>query len=416
MSSSAGVETANAIVGPLADERMVLRDGAMRLARLAAVDFAGFTREQLADHSLAMISACEQVGVPAAHFVAVAQNQVCALTKGHHSMSAALNVSCKVSRRRAAQYALIGSAKDRYRLFYESLLAGRIGLGHIEAVHPVWRAVDRCQFNDAEAALVELAELCTPEEFANYLAEWRNHADEDKALDEYIRKQTNQHFQYGFDLFGNVHYSGTVAPEHAEPFIETIETEANNHRDQATRPSHARGDALVELVLNPDGKYRARLEVLVPEHGSASTGPLSERIRHPFDRGFSTIFYPRTARGTLIPRAIVSDIRSRGARVNEHSVNGAGTIVADRHAGRSFTTKQRRLIRLRDTHCQHRGCSRLARSCEYDHIEPHDHGGPSLIRNGQLLCRFHHRWKHRDDPGPNRPTIFDDRPVFVQLE
>ncbi|MGI9610204.1 MAG: HNH endonuclease signature motif containing protein [Acidimicrobiia bacterium] len=50
------------------------------------------------------------------------------------------------------------------------------------------------------------------------------------------------------------------------------------------------------------------------------------------------------------------------------------------------------------------------------HIKPWDDGGTTVIRNGQLLCRMHHRWKHRDEPGPNSPAIFDDSPLIIRLE
>jgi len=448
------------ISGPLAAERRVLLDAALRQAELAMNDCSGFTREDLADHSLALTSSIERASVVSARFAAVAQEQACGLTRGQHSMTAALNSETGISRRRAAQLDLAGSAPARYPLFYESLLVGEITVGHIEVVHPVWKSVDRKQFCVAEEALVDLARKCTPEEFADYLAEWRNHADEDAALDEYIRNHADQHFQYGYDVFGNVHYSGTVGPEHAEPFIHTIETEADNHTTKDNKPSEAKGDAVVELVLNPDGKYRAHLEVLVPEHHDCSCGdtreavvepeddrPFSDtaeehiarmwtahqarrdaeddhhtsiaralQIREPQDLGFSTIYWPRTARGTLLPSAVVQRMKTGRARVRTHRVDADGNVADDRRGGRHFGEVQKRLIRLRDNRCRHSGCRRTARSCEYDHVEPHEHGGPTLIRNGQLLCRFHHRWKHRHDPGPNRPTIFQDRPLDVLLE
>ena len=68
---------------------------------------------------------------------------------------------------------------------------------------------------------------------------------------------------------------------------------------------------------------------------------------------------------------------------------------------RDFTERQKRQIRLRDRTCPHHGCTSPARYCEYDHIQPHAKHGPTKITNGQLLCKFHHKWKHRNDPRPN---------------
>ncbi|NNE96349.1 MAG: HNH endonuclease, partial [Acidimicrobiales bacterium] len=358
-----------------------------------------------------------------ARFMAYADANAAALTKGAHTMSGLANSECGVSRRQGASLNLLGTAPDRYPRFYIALLKGRIGPGHIEVLHPVWKKIDKHQFNACEQQLVELAELCTPEEFADHLAEWRCLADEDAALDEYVANLAKQHFQYGFDLYGNAHYSGSVGPEHAEPFIETIEVNAAAKREHGVKPSETLGSAIVDLVLNPNGKYRARLEVLVPEsrgglthHARGVAHEMLFSFHAPQDRGFSAIYWPRTARGTLIPPAIVSDLRAKGAKVTEHNVDTDGNIVNDGSAGRHFTAVQKRLIRLRDNHCKHAGCRTPVSRCEYDHVEPYEHGGSTTIRNSQTLCRFHHRFKHRHDPGPNRPTIFDNRPLTILLE
>ncbi len=423
--------------GPLAAERRVLLHAGLQQIELAMTDCEDFTREDLADHSILLTAAVEHASVVSARFAAVAQEQACGLTKGQPSMAAALNSEARISRKRGAQLDLVGSAPDRYGIFYQSLLDGDISLGHIEVLHPVWRVVDGLQFAAAEKRLAELAAMCTPEEFRSYLGEWRNHADEDGALDEYLRNQAKQHFQYGFDLFGNVHYSGTVGPECAEPFVETIETEARVPVAEAKLPSQRLGDAVVELILNPDGKYRAQLEILsfdgaaevqraetladlakdpdrllanqtMEEHWSFMAR--TNRIRDRFDQGFNTIHGARTARGTHVPAAVVERLQMDGARVRTHAVNSAGNIVGDRDAGRHFNTLQKTLIRLRDNRCRHIGCRRTR--CEYDHIVPAERSGPTLIRNGQLLCRFHHRYKHRRDR--HGSTVFDDSLVHLE--
>ena len=38
-------------------------------------------------------------------------------------------------------------------------------------------------------------------------------------------------------------------------------------------------------------------------------------------------------------------------------------------------------------------CTRSARSCDSDHIQPHDRGGPTCSDNIAPLCRKHHRLK-----------------------
>lgn len=414
------VEVEQRFEGPLLLERAVMSAATRGLDRLLAVDTTHFTREELADHSLEIVRATDRLRTGSARFMAFADHNAAALTRGERKMSSLVNSQCGVSKRQGRELNLLGAAAERYVLFYKAVLDGRIGPGHIEVLHPVWAKVDRRHFEVCQEALLGVAEVCTPERFAEELEKWRNLVDEHPCLDEYLANQAKQHMTYGFDLFGNVHYSGTVGPEHAEPFIGTLETEAANHNTAHLKPSQARGKALVELVLNPDGKYRARLEILVPETDRGrvedSEKSPSRQIPDPHDFGFDGVLVPRTARGTLIPKAIVDRIRRGGSKLTIHGVDEAGNIAGDCDAGRHFGAVQKRLIRLRDNRCRHHGCRRPASDCEYDHVVPHEHDGPTLIRNGQLLCKRHHRFKHRHDPGPHRSTIFDDSPLAVLLE
>jgi hypothetical protein len=65
---------------------------------------------------------------------------------------------------------------------------------------------------------------------------------------------------------------------------------------------------------------------------------------------------------------------------------------------RLFTGATRTAIRLRDRQCVHPSCDAPAERCEIDHVEPFEDGGLTTQVNGQLLCGFHHRWKHRRLP------------------
>ena len=58
---------------------------------------------------------------------------------------------------------------------------------------------------------------------------------------------------------------------------------------------------------------------------------------------------------------------------------------------RSFTGAVRRIIDIRDGHCQHPGCDEPAVRCDADHITPRNHGGITCLCNGQLLCAYHNR-------------------------
>ena len=66
---------------------------------------------------------------------------------------------------------------------------------------------------------------------------------------------------------------------------------------------------------------------------------------------------------------------------------------------RSFTGAVRRIIEIRDQHCQHHsGCNEQASRCDVDHIHPHSNGGNTCICNGRLLCPTHNRIPQLRDP------------------
>jgi hypothetical protein len=67
----------------------------------------------------------------------------------------------------------------------------------------------------------------------------------------------------------------------------------------------------------------------------------------------------------------------------------------------------RELVILRDQHCVFPWCSRDARACDLDHVEPYDEDGPpgqTRPENLAPLCRRHHRcktsgrWRYRRRP------------------
>ncbi len=74
MDSSAGRNVE--LSGPLAAERRVLLDAALRQAELAMNNCSGFSREDLADHSLALTSSVERASVVSARFAAVAEERL----------------------------------------------------------------------------------------------------------------------------------------------------------------------------------------------------------------------------------------------------------------------------------------------------------------------------------------------------
>ncbi len=66
------------------------------------------------------------------------------------------------------------------------------------------------------------------------------------------------------------------------------------------------------------------------------------------------------------------------------------------YAQRFATPAQRRALAVRDGNsCAHPGCTVPDWQCVAHHIVPWDAGGPTVLSNLVLLCRYHHRLVHR---------------------
>ena len=61
-------------------------------------------------------------------------------------------------------------------------------------------------------------------------------------------------------------------------------------------------------------------------------------------------------------------------------------------------TKLYRAVVIRDGHCRWPGCDRPGWQCDVHHVIRREHGGPTVIENGALFCKFHHhRGAHSRD-------------------
>jgi hypothetical protein len=80
-------------------------------------------------------------------------------------------------------------------------------------------------------------------------------------------------------------------------------------------------------------------------------------------------------------------------------VNGPSEILDVGRSTRPATPAQWKALVLRDVHCQHPGCRQPPRRCQAHH-KSHwapPYYGRTDLDNLELLCRFHHRERHKHD-------------------
>lgn len=75
-------------------------------------------------------------------------------------------------------------------------------------------------------------------------------------------------------------------------------------------------------------------------------------------------------------------------------LNGEGRVLDIGREQRPFPLRLRRAVAARDGGCSAPGCSMPAPWCEVHHIQHWEHGGPTSVDNGVLLCSHHHHAVH----------------------
>lgn len=79
---------------------------------------------------------------------------------------------------------------------------------------------------------------------------------------------------------------------------------------------------------------------------------------------------------------------------------------------RTFTGVVRKIVEVRDRHCQHpAGCDVPWSKCDVDHIIPHSEGGITRQEDGRLECRPQNRNPVLHSKGPSTVTVYDDDPI-----
>ncbi|MFW2380932.1 MAG: hypothetical protein ACN4GZ_04165 [Acidimicrobiales bacterium] len=267
MASSAG--NPHSTSGLLGEEQAALGEIGALVNRVACADLSAVTREELADIVAEMAAESERLSAMAGRCMEVGERSACSYTKGERTMISLVNAKGRVSRQRASSMRRTGRATYQFPNFHAALLARQITLAHIDLMTKWGKKANSHQLRDAEPALAALAVLATPEEFEDALRTWVAVADPDEHLDEFLRSQARRHLHLQPDLFSNVHVTGVLDPLLGEQVMNTVFDNARRLQEENRNLSiaEANHDALVRLVLDPDGEgtVRPNLEILVPE-------------------------------------------------------------------------------------------------------------------------------------------------------
>ena len=200
-------------------------------------------------------------------------------------------------------------------------------------------------------------------------------------------------------LEGRSNISGELSGDAAE----TVTTALNTFMDKPSEtddrtPAQRRADALVricQIALHQGAAgVRAAANVTITvdwatftRSGSGGLGVMDGQYTGPIDR-------------RDIDRLLCDSKISRVIMGPDSKPLDVG------RSQRAFTDPQRRAIIARDQGCGWIGCEIPGGWCEVHHHTHWEHGGPTCIENGCLLCPYHHRFLHRH---PDWTTTFTNQ-------
>jgi hypothetical protein len=382
-------------------EQLGRRVDALRIAAAAEVDAR--SRRELGDESLSRRHACPTG--------AALVSQITRVSAGEASRRV------RVGRALALRTTLTGEVLPaEFALVAEAVASGRMG---VEAAAAVIRHLDEAsrsasleELRIAEAHLVATAETNTADFVAAIARGWRERLDPDGAepREEELRRQ--RRFILGREVDGLTAFSGLADPVNAALLRAAI----------AERTAPTRMPRFLDARdLEADGNA-----------GSAFDAPVDPRLRE--QRAFDVVFGLLTAgiradnavvgslHGTATVTAVIrAEDLARGTGVawiddvlspiatpttQELICDGGirlqiegskGEILWEGRRERYFTPPQRRALGVRDGGCIWPDCSAPPSWCHAHHVVEWEHGGPTDVDNGALLCSFHHHLLHSSE-------------------
>ena len=299
--------------------------------------------------------------------------------------------------------------------------SGEICGAHVDLVascNRPWRMAD---FAESEELLVNLCRTRWFDNAVTGVEHWKLLADRDATERGANPAHEGRHLSVSTGWRGEVVVDGVIDPVGGEIFRTELERIREQLRLQDLRDGversvqQRRADALVEMAMRA---ATAPVDGLRPRPLFTVTIGI-EHFNWMCHSAAGTVMAP----DLLIPLLSDADIE----RVVYDPPNR--NISASRR--RRFTGAIRRIIEIRDRHCQHpSGCDEPANRCDVDHVVPHPDGITCLC-NGQLLCAHHNRTiKAAEDlaarsslqpPAPRSagdplPCPFDHTPTWVATE
>jgi hypothetical protein len=226
------------------------------------------------------------------------------------------------------------------------------------------RVLASCLTDENVDDLLAIAETTPAGKLGAAIAAWSRRHEDPEAIRR--RQHDARGISWRTEPDGMVLASVRLTPEDAGAFCATIDAQVTRtHAPAGATLAQQRADALVAVMTGGGSTVTTEMVIHVTADGAALTDgtPLSDH-----------------AVTSLLPDSFVSLLL--------HDTERQPIDASPRR--RHPTRRQRRVLDQSSHECQHPGCHATA-FLQYDHIQPYEQGGPTVLANLQRLCGPHNR-------------------------
>jgi Domain of unknown function (DUF222) len=267
-----------------------------------------------------------------------------------------------------------------------ALAGGAVSARHVEALavaaHP--RADLYAEY---EVQLLEAAGTVDAQDFPIFARRWRDLVDDDRSARDAAFAFERRGFTLSPTIGGSV-VNGCLDAEASAIVSRGLEALQPPDPIQGAEPPRSRAQRFADaLVLMAERSHGGTLPESRPLTGADIVVDHEILARHPLVEldglrcdieGFGPI--PRVTAERLTCDCALSRVVMRGR----------SEIVEYGRRTRVIPQRLRRLVQVRDDHCQFPGCREPAQWCDVHHLRHWLDGGETNLDNLALLCRRHH--------------------------
>jgi hypothetical protein len=284
-----------------------------------------------------------------------------------------------------------------------SFADGEITVDHVRVL-AACHATNPEKFAEAEELLVGFALRFDFHDFTVAAKYWRNLADPDGSLDDAERRFLARRAHVGPASDGMILVDAQLDPVAGSIFLEMfrkLKRELFLLDWEAAKAIYG-DDVSFDKLARTDAQRGADALELMAKRCAMVDGEVADKHG---PRPLITVLCGEetlanlceTEQGTILdPHELLPLLKD--ADVERIVFDTPSRVVDVGERQRFFTGATRRAVEVRDRECDHPSCHEPVTDADIDHILEYGKDGLTVQANGRVLCKWHHRWRHRPHP------------------